>query len=301
MSFKLFIYYSALCGGWAAFVAALLVFLTGVREWDAQYQYWSAGVLAAILGLMLAAAVGGLDAFLNTTGLQRGIRVVVCIVVGVLGGFLGGLAGEWIRENVLSQRLVGWILVGSTIGISVGVYDLVTAAIAKQALRMASRKIVNGLIGGVIGGLIGGLAFELLRDLKAIPRFSLAFGLVCLGICVGLAIGLAQVILKEAWLKVEAGFRPGREIMLNKPDILIGRAESCDIGLFGDTGVDKSHARILLQGRRYVLADAGSNGGTFLNEQKVTQPTTLRSGDLIKVGNSVLRFGEREKREEKKR
>ena len=43
-------------------------------------------------------------------------------------------------------------------------------------------------------------------------------------------IPLAQVVLKEAWIKVEAGFRPGREIMLSKDETLIGKAEGCDIG-----------------------------------------------------------------------
>lgn len=298
MSFKLFIYYSALCGGWAAFIAALLVTFTQVRDWDAQYHYWSAGVLAGILGFFLAAGVGGLDAILNASNWQSLIRITVCTVVGVVGGFLGGLIGEFLRENVLQQRILGWILVGTAIGVSVGVYDLIQAVLEKQPLRMASRKTLNGFLGGAVGGLAGGLAFEYLR-MENLKNFSLTFGLVCLGVCVGLAIGLAQVILKEAWLKVEAGFKPGREILLAKPDTMIGRAESCDIGMFGDPGIDKTHARILLQGRRYVLADAGSNGGTFLNNEKISQPTTLRSGDLIKIGNSVLRFGEREKKGKK--
>ena len=59
-------------------------------------------------------------------------------------------------------------------------------------------------------------------------------GFVALGMCIGLLIGLAQVILKEAWVRVEAGFRAGREMILSKPEVTIGRAESCDIGLFGD-------------------------------------------------------------------
>ena len=29
-------------------------------------------------------------------------------------------------------------------------------------------------------------------------------------------IGLAQVILKEAWIKVDAGFRAGRELILHR-------------------------------------------------------------------------------------
>ena len=71
-----------------------------------------------------------------------------------------------------------------------------------------------------------------------------AAGFVALGLCIGLLIGAAQVILKEAWVKVEEGFRPGRELIVSKGEIVIGRAESCDVGLFGDNAVERTHARI---------------------------------------------------------
>jgi pSer/pThr/pTyr-binding forkhead associated (FHA) protein len=43
-----------------------------------------------------------------------------------------------------------------------------------------------------------------------------------------------------------------------------------------------------------MLADAGSQGGTFLNNRRVTHPTKLYSGDLIRVGSSVLTLEERQ-------
>src|SRR5262249_54388941 len=123
-----------------------------------------------------------------------------------------------------------------------------------------------------------------------------ATGFVVVGLCVGLLIGLARVILKEAWVRVEKGFRAGRELILSKPETLIGRAESCDIGLFGDNAVEKTHARIVRQGGSYVVTDAGTPNGTYLNGERITGPTPLRSGDLIEVGAAALRFGERQKR-----
>ena len=111
-------------------------------------------------------------------------------------------------------------------------------------------------------------------------------GFIALGLCIGLLIGVAQVVLKEAWLKVEAGFRKGRELLVNKPVLTIGRAESCDLGLFGDPQIEKLHARIYQQDGRYLIADTGSAHGTFVNDQRVAEPTLLRSGDLIRVGNA---------------
>ena len=68
---------------------------------------------------------------------------------------------------------------------------------------------------------------------------------------------------------MEAGVRAGRELILTKPIITIGRAEACDIGLFGDPSIERLHARILQQGERYLIADAGSAVGTYLNDERV--------------------------------
>jgi pSer/pThr/pTyr-binding forkhead associated (FHA) protein len=112
-----------------------------------------------------------------------------------------------------------------------------------------------------------------------------------------LLIGLAQVVLREAWLRVEAGFRAGREMVLARDTTTIGRAESCDLGLFGDPEVDKVHARIVRQDGRYLLRDAGSRAGTYVNDERLAGPRPLRSGDAIRVGRSVIRFHERAKRQ----
>ena len=59
---------------------------------------------------------------------------------------------------------------------------------------------------------------------------------------------------------------PAVKLILAKPEITIGRSEGCDIGLFGDPDVDRLHARILHQGDEYLVADAGSAAGTFVND-----------------------------------
>jgi hypothetical protein len=174
----------------------------------------------------------------------------------------------------------------------------------EEELRGALRKLVNGVVGGTLGGLLGSALFLVLqlvwgkvfRDRVEDFWSPSATGFVALGLCIGLLIGLAQVILKEAWVKVEAGFRPGRELILSKPEVVIGRAESCDVGLFGDNTVERTHARILRKGRQYLLDDAGTPGGTYLNGARIVGPTPLRAGDLIEVGRCALRFGERQKR-----
>jgi hypothetical protein len=294
MSFKLFIYYCALCGGWAAFLCWGVAQGTGIRGID--NEYGRAALIAAILGLLVAGGIGLVDAVLNAVGFQRVVRIFVCLGIGLLGGMVGGLVGQALNSMFGVPFFVGWILTGIGIGASLGVYDLLRGVMTKGDMRMPLKKTLNGIYGGALGGLLGGFLFGRLYPNPYIPRTDLAIGLVILGLCIGLLVGLVQVVLKEAWIKVAKGFRAGRELLLSKDETTIGRAEGCDLGLFGDNTIERLHARILLKNNRYVLADADTPGGTFLNDARVSKPTPLKSGDVIRVGNSVIEFGERQKR-----
>jgi hypothetical protein len=259
------------------------------------------------LGLSLVNALWDLS-------LQRlalvGLRVLTAVIIGSFGGMMGGVIGQalygWTLRTIF--LIFGWAITGLLIGASLGVFEIVDRYRREEETRGALRKLVNGVIGGTAGGILGGTLFVLLQGTWTFffqdkPTQELwtpsATGFVVLGLCIGLLIGMAQVILKEAWLRIEIGRRAGRELLLTKPEVTIGRAESCDVGLFGDPGVERLHARILRQGQGFVLADAGTPGGTFLNDHRLTQVTPLRSGDAIRVGHCVLRFGERVKRTQK--
>jgi adenylate cyclase len=86
---------------------------------------------------------------------------------------------------------------------------------------------------------------------------------------------------------------PGRE---NVPFDLgnttsIGRAPGNQIALADDTAASRQHAMIRLQGEQeYYLIDLGSANGTVLNDKLLIGPTLLRTGDVIKVGETIMRF-----------
>jgi hypothetical protein len=308
MSFRRFIYYCAVCGGAAAFIGWAL----------GKFPPLSAGILldalkALCLGMMLGAVLAVIDSLWNFSWRQfpvAALRVMVAGLVGCVAGFFGAMIGSGMTylTNLSLFQVFGWTLTGLLIGASVGVFDLVVATMQERELRGAVKKVVHGLLGGAVGGLLGGVLYLLfmlalgrlfggrMDEIEKLWTPS-ALGFVVLGLCIGLLIGLAQVILREAWLKVEKGFRPGRQLILSKEQVVIGRGEACDIGLFGDAGVEKTHARILRKGDRYLLVDVGTPGGTYLNGRRIDGPTPLRSGDEIGVGRSTIRFGERQKRE----
>lgn len=304
MSFRLFIYYCALCGGGGAFIGWMLG-----RPIDLGNVILTQGLKGMFLGLSIAFALALVDA-LWVYSLQNVLRIIprvaTAVVVGTMGGLLGGLVSQalygWKEWAIF--LVFGWTITGFLIGVSLGVFDLLSSLLRGQDPGAALRKTLKGILGGTLGGIVGGILSLLLlagwtRALGGDPEVERrlwspsAWGFVALGACIGLLIGLAQVILKEAWLKVEAGFRKGREVILTKPEITIGRAESCDIGLFGDPQIEKLHARIRREGNRYVLVD--EEGSTYVNDDLVRGSHLLQSGDAVRIGKCVLRFGERQK------
>jgi hypothetical protein len=303
MSFRLFIYYCAAWGAAAAFAG-----------WALGRMIPAEGVLkAGVRGLCLGAFVGvGLalvEAVSGGGALRRTIQLVtragMAVVVGAAGGWAGGLVGGVLYNWSQVFFIVGWTLTGLLIGAAPATYDVTSAWLRGLDAGGARRKVRNGLLGGSVGGLLGGgVALALVSAGPALfpnrPERDLwtptAAGFVALGACIGLAVGLAQVILKEAWVRVESGFRPGRQLILSRPEVSIGRAESCDLGLFGDPGVEHLHARILRLRGGFVLVDAGTSGGTYVNDELITAPTPLSSGDQIRIGGNLLSFGERPRR-----
>ena len=296
MSFRLFIYYCALCGGWAAFLTWGLMRVIAQAN-PPQNVVFQATLIAGILGSLVAAAIGFVDAALNATGTQRLVRVLVCSFLGLFGGAFGGCVGQVLNSNFSVPIVVGWMLAGVLIGAGIGAFDIIRAIKAGESPMSGVKKSLNGVYGGLLGGLLGGLPFSLLISSTALPRSGQLIGLVLLGASIGLMIGLAQVFLKEAWIKVEEGFRAGREIMLTKEETTIGRAETCDLGLFADNAIEKLHASITQKNNRYLLAHVGEGGETLLNDRPVgDKPELLHAGDEIRIGKSLLSFGERQKK-----
>ena len=71
-------------------------------------------------------------------------------------------------------------------------------------------------------------------------------------------------------------------------EITVGRASGCQIALPDDTFVSQLHARIFRKDGQLQVEDLGSTNGTFLNRKKVSAPVTLRRGDRLQVGKTVL-------------
>lgn len=93
-----------------------------------------------------------------------------------------------------------------------------------------------------------------------------------------------------AALVVSRGPEQGAVYPLEQNCTVLGRHRDCDIVL-GDVTVSRYHTEVRWEGGRFVVRDAGSLNGTYLN-RRVVDSAELADGDEIWVGKVRFTFYE---------
>ena len=70
-------------------------------------------------------------------------------------------------------------------------------------------------------------------------------------------------------------------------DVLIGRKRTADIRILETCG--KNHARLLRRGATVLVIDHGTTNGTWLNHEKVYEPTPLADNQELGFSNVFFR------------
>jgi pSer/pThr/pTyr-binding forkhead associated (FHA) protein len=83
---------------------------------------------------------------------------------------------------------------------------------------------------------------------------------------------------------------PGTERELDSSPVTLGRAADNDLVLDTDEFASVHHARIEPRRDGIWLQDLDSTNGTFLNGSRLTRPQKLTPGDVIRVGETDLRY-----------
>ena len=83
---------------------------------------------------------------------------------------------------------------------------------------------------------------------------------------------------------------PGEGRMLDSAPITVGRGAQNDVTLDGDDYASAKHARIEPRRDGVWVEDVGSTNGTYLNGIKLTRPRKLTPGDVVRVGETELRY-----------
>lgn len=101
---------------------------------------------------------------------------------------------------------------------------------------------------------------------------------------VGEGIGRAMAKLVNAQTK--------KEHELAGDEVVVGRHPSCDVVVL-EKQVSRIHCRLVHTQEGWLLSDAGSILGTFLNNELLMQPQCLQDGDEVKVGSQAFVYTER--------
>ena len=81
----------------------------------------------------------------------------------------------------------------------------------------------------------------------------------------------------------------GRRFPLDKDEFVLGRGSDCDIQVDRDS-VSRRHAKIVRDGENWAVEDLNSTNGSYVNDVQITARTTLRDGDLAKIGAAIFKF-----------
>ena len=88
------------------------------------------------------------------------------------------------------------------------------------------------------------------------------------------------------------GIRGGDEVEFAIPEITIGR-EDDNVLRIPTAGVSRYHARIYRNtAGEWLVGDQGSTNGVKLNRSRIVSDTVLREGDLIEIGDQMIRVTE---------
>ena len=90
-------------------------------------------------------------------------------------------------------------------------------------------------------------------------------------------------------LIVVSGALAGSRIEIGAAPTTIGKGPST-LQIADDPTVSTRHAELALRGGVFVVTDLGSTNGTFVNNQRIAQPTRLSDGDLLRFGNTQMKF-----------
>ncbi len=97
-----------------------------------------------------------------------------------------------------------------------------------------------------------------------------------------------KLTLSKCKLTVTSGDNKGKEFVLSQPVIRVGTKKENEIGLKDET-MSRIHFEILQTKEGYLLRDAESLNGTFINGVRVKE-AFLSSGTTIRAGKTEMKF-----------
>lgn len=255
------------------------------------------GLWTGFLAILFVAVLVGFDRAVAGAWGEAGRRAVRSSIPSAVTGFVAGFAAQAVYTQMIESafkhgdfspssarlyfaRAVGWAIFGLGVGVVVGIID------------RSPRKAANGAIGGLVGGAVGGLVFQFSGvHVSSSERLARLLGLLAIAVLVAVATRAVEAARREAWLRVVAGGMAGKEFILYHAVTRIGSDPKCEIFLLKDPAVEPLHAQIEERGAQRILT-ASPSAPVLVNGSPTTSHT-LRHGDTVQIGNTVIAYAER--------
>ncbi|KPJ85873.1 MAG: hypothetical protein AMS17_13830 [Spirochaetes bacterium DG_61] len=247
-------------------------------------------------GVFMGGGFGASEGIISVSGVKIKSGVVTGLVIGVVAGIAGFITGQAVllflgtaifhsaysvqRIGFPLSRSIGWALFGMCIALVHGVRS------------RSAGKIRNGIIGGLSGGFLGGLVVEYINVFSPDAWYARLVGFAVLGLLIGVFYGFVENRMAKASLLLLGGRSKNREFLLTQKVTNIGASPKTEVGISGYDHVVGVHTLITREKGEFVLTDAGSKAGTYVNDEK-TRGATLKDGDVIRVGDAQFLFRKR--------
>jgi FHA domain-containing protein len=101
----------------------------------------------------------------------------------------------------------------------------------------------------------------------------------------GMTVQTGRLVVQESPI-----LEPGAAYELDSAEVTIGRAGQNDVALEGDEFASARHLRIEPRRDGVWVHDLGSTNGTYVNGVRIDGPRRLAPGDVVRVGETELRF-----------
>lgn len=88
-------------------------------------------------------------------------------------------------------------------------------------------------------------------------------------------------------LVITSGPKRGHELELRGEPISIGRARDADL-VIQDDYTSTRHARLLNWDGQWMIQDLDSTNGTYVNGERVSQPTRIGPGTSVRIGTTTF-------------
>jgi pSer/pThr/pTyr-binding forkhead associated (FHA) protein len=122
------------------------------------------------------------------------------------------------------------------------------------------------------------------RDLR-LPQESFILRPALAGGAIGQAIHSGRLVVLHS-----DALQQGEEFELEAVALTIGRAGQNDVSIDGDEFASARHVRIEPRRDGVWVHDLGSTNGTHVNGVRIDRPRKLITGDVVRVGETELRF-----------